>query len=505
MGTKKKENFIKEINDVDEWNTLCQLQGGLTVVDIYSEWAGPCNAMVASLKKIKLEVGDDSLNYAMARVDTIPALQMFREHCMPTWLFIASGEPVAVVHGSNASLLKTMIAEHMERERKIAAGSEYRKSIELRKAVPLKKFLSIDLEDGEKKPEKVRTDPEKCSPGELQSFVLVLLNHGARTDLNVFNRIKEIFQDEGILFTEELVLEFRHEDFLDYELPEAECDALAGEKYCLLKLRKNTSKANQDSPLEEIIANIPDLTNIYFKPENVILRIVSGLLEAPHQLIVFISSENWNSISTRAEQNNIIVLARRRRAGDTWDLEIEDEKVSSKLEISEIILLLAGREQDLVHLQNMEQQNQTVVNKAENSDDPIDTDHLDIPEIPENVSEIPIRETQINDLMNPSENSKNLRNVSKDSEIEDLSGQVSNDVLENLNDRQNDKISEKDIGASEENTDTPEADDTDKTMEVDVSDAENENQNSSLDYSLILYSILAPPLDMINLIFPELY
>ena len=153
----------------------------------------------------------------------------------------------------------------------------------------------------------------------------------------------------------------------------------------------------------------------------------------------------------------------------------------------------------------MEQQNQTVVNNSENSDDPIDTDHLDIPEIPENVSEIPIRETQINDLMNPSENSKNLRNVSKDSEIEDLSGEVSNDVLENLNDGQNDKISEKDIEASEENTDTPEADDTDKTMEVDVSDAENENQNSSLDYSLILYSILAPPLDMINLIFPELY
>ena len=192
------------------------------------------------------------------------------------------------------------------------------------------------------------------------------------------------------------------------------------------------------------------------------------------------------------------------RAGDTWDLEIEDEKVSSKIEISENILLLAGREQDLVRLQNMEQQNQTVVNNSENSDDLIDTDHLDIPEIPENDSEIPFRETQINDLMNPSENSQNLRNASKDSEIEDLSGEVSNDVLENLNDGQNDKISEKDIEASEENTDTPEDDDTDKTMEVDVSDTENENQNSSLGYSLILYSILAPPSDMINLIFPEL-
>ena len=149
----------------------------------------------------------------------------------------------------------------------------------------------------------------------------------------------------------------------------------------------------------------------------------------------------------------------------------------------------------------MEQQNKTVVNKADNSDDPIDTDHLDISETPEKVSEISLRETKINDLTNTSENSKNLRNVPKDSEAEDLS-EVSNDNLENLNDDQN---YEKDIEPSTENTDTPEADDTGKTMEVDLSETENENQNSSLDYSLILYSILAPPSQMINLIFPELY
>ena len=46
-----------------------------------------------------------------------------------------------------------------------------------------------------------------------------------------------MFMFRNIIYWE-LVLEFQHEDFLDYELPEAECDALAGEKYCLLKLRK---------------------------------------------------------------------------------------------------------------------------------------------------------------------------------------------------------------------------------------------------------------------------
>ena len=67
------------------------LQGGLTIVDIYSEWAGPCTAMSGALKKIKLEVGDDSLIYAMAKSDSIPQLEKFRGHCKPTYLFIASG------------------------------------------------------------------------------------------------------------------------------------------------------------------------------------------------------------------------------------------------------------------------------------------------------------------------------------------------------------------------------------------------------------------------------
>lgn len=38
------------------------------MVDVYSDWCGPCAAMQANLKKIKLEVGGDMLQLAMVRL-----------------------------------------------------------------------------------------------------------------------------------------------------------------------------------------------------------------------------------------------------------------------------------------------------------------------------------------------------------------------------------------------------------------------------------------------------
>lgn len=35
------------------------------MVDVYNEWAGPCAAMMANLKKIKMEIGGDNLVLAI--------------------------------------------------------------------------------------------------------------------------------------------------------------------------------------------------------------------------------------------------------------------------------------------------------------------------------------------------------------------------------------------------------------------------------------------------------
>jgi len=37
----------------------------VSVVDVYQEWCGPCKAMISNFKRIKNEVGDDLLHFAV--------------------------------------------------------------------------------------------------------------------------------------------------------------------------------------------------------------------------------------------------------------------------------------------------------------------------------------------------------------------------------------------------------------------------------------------------------
>ncbi|XP_068919996.1 thioredoxin domain-containing protein 6 isoform X2 [Petaurus breviceps papuanus] len=61
---------------------------GLTVVDVYQSWCGPCKPVVSLFRKIKLEVGND-LHFAVAEADCLDILEKYRGKCKPTFLFYA--------------------------------------------------------------------------------------------------------------------------------------------------------------------------------------------------------------------------------------------------------------------------------------------------------------------------------------------------------------------------------------------------------------------------------
>ncbi|CAG2061383.1 unnamed protein product, partial [Timema podura] len=114
-----------EVNTEDEWRKMLTREG-LIVVDVYSDWCGPCVGMVGNLKKIKLDIGGDMLMLAMARSDEIKCLERFRNKSEPTWMFIANGHLVNLMFGANAPRLAKLIIQELENERKVLAGEKER-------------------------------------------------------------------------------------------------------------------------------------------------------------------------------------------------------------------------------------------------------------------------------------------------------------------------------------------------------------------------------------------
>nr|XP_035133818.2 thioredoxin domain-containing protein 6 isoform X4 [Callithrix jacchus] len=129
MGSRKKEIVLQvNISTQELWEEMLSSKG-LTVVDIYQGWCGPCKPVVSLFQKMRIEVGLDLLHFALAEADHLDVLEKYRGKCEPTFLFYAGGELVAVVRGANAPLLQKTILDQLEAEKKVLAEGRERKVI----------------------------------------------------------------------------------------------------------------------------------------------------------------------------------------------------------------------------------------------------------------------------------------------------------------------------------------------------------------------------------------
>nr|KAF6420890.1 NME/NM23 family member 9 [Molossus molossus] len=130
MGSKKKEIALQvNISTQELWEEMLSSKG-LTVVDVYQGWCGPCKPVVSLFQKMRIEVGLDLLHFALAEADCLDVLEKYRGRCEPTFLFYAGGQLVAVVRGANAPLLQKTILDQLEAERKVLAEGRERNVIE---------------------------------------------------------------------------------------------------------------------------------------------------------------------------------------------------------------------------------------------------------------------------------------------------------------------------------------------------------------------------------------
>ncbi|KAM6156440.1 thioredoxin domain-containing protein 3 [Erethizon dorsatum] len=146
MASKKRGEVQLQtvINSQSLWEEMLQNKG-LTVIDVYQAWCGPCKAMQPLFRKLKNEINEEEiLHFVVAEVDNIVTLQSFRDKCEPVFLFSVNGKVIAKIQGANAPLVSKKIITLIHEEKKIAAGEM------LRPEYP--DILLIELEKGRKKP-----------------------------------------------------------------------------------------------------------------------------------------------------------------------------------------------------------------------------------------------------------------------------------------------------------------------------------------------------------------
>lgn len=71
--------------------------------------------MVSTLRKIKMEIGGDAINYAVVKNDYIADLERFRGKSKPVWMFIQDGKMVKLLFGAHCPKLKKNLTQEIKR------------------------------------------------------------------------------------------------------------------------------------------------------------------------------------------------------------------------------------------------------------------------------------------------------------------------------------------------------------------------------------------------------
>lgn len=194
---------------------------GLWVIDVYQEWCGPCQALKGNFRRVKNELGDSLLQFAMAKADTIDALEQYRGRCEPTFLFYAGGILVSFVHGANAPKVLRMITEQLAHEHKVVEGQAERKEVKDTVMTRSQEQALQDAEDDENNKEQevpkgctvTIIKPDAVAAGKTDEIIKELQDKGIEV---VAQETRELTDEEARSLYGDLEDEEYYEDLIKF-------------------------------------------------------------------------------------------------------------------------------------------------------------------------------------------------------------------------------------------------------------------------------------------------
>ena len=84
-----------------------------SVVEVFSEWAGPCKSVLPTFKRIRMEKDDEAaLTFLTVKAETCSLLESAKEHkgkSEPLFLLYRNGQLKVKIEGANTPMLSSQI------------------------------------------------------------------------------------------------------------------------------------------------------------------------------------------------------------------------------------------------------------------------------------------------------------------------------------------------------------------------------------------------------------
>ncbi|KAI9588035.1 uncharacterized protein LOC119632628 [Glossina fuscipes] len=140
MSKKSAPALQADIQNDDDLEKFLD-RSGLLILDIYTEWCGPCIGMVGTLRKLKLQYSDD-LHFAIVKAEGVTAFHRFARKSEPTWLFVNEGKAVNILFGINVPALMQIVTHELT-----LLGNKRRPLYELHEFLPIEEKRKKVKED----------------------------------------------------------------------------------------------------------------------------------------------------------------------------------------------------------------------------------------------------------------------------------------------------------------------------------------------------------------------